>query len=118
MALHTTLPIYKATYDLLTVAVDYVRNMPRDFKAAIGGRVRDLCLDLVLLIYRANCAIDKVPHLTTLLECKEELELLLRLCVDKRFISKTQYAKAIELTASVGKQAHSWRKHYAASPAT
>ncbi len=113
MALHTSLPIYKVAYDLLSVATDYVQNMPRAFKAAIGGRVRDLCVDLVLLIFKANCARDKVPHLDTLLERLEELNLLIRLCRDKRFISTGQYAKAIELTASVGKQANGWRKHNA-----
>lgn len=45
MAIHTELPIYKVAYDLLSVATDYVQNMPRPFKAAIGGRVRDLCID-------------------------------------------------------------------------
>ena len=116
MALHTSLPIYKVAYDLLSVATDYVQNMPRPFKAAIGGRVRDLCIDLVLLIFKANGARNKVPYLDTLLERLEETQLLLRLCRDKRFISTGQYAKAIELTASVGKQANGWKKHYAASP--
>ena len=118
MALHTQLPIYKVAYDLLNVAVDYVQNMPRPFKAAIGGRVRDLCIDLVLLIFKANCAQNKRPHLDVLLERCEELQLLLRLCVDKRFISRSQYANAVELTTSIGKQATGWRKHYAVSPAT
>ena len=116
MALHTSLPIYKVAYDLLSVATDYVQNMPRPFKAAIGGRVRDLCVDLVLLIFKANCARDKVPHLDTLLERLEETQILLRLCQDKRFISQRQYATAAELTNSVGRQANGWRKSYASSP--
>jgi hypothetical protein len=118
MALHTNLPIYKVAYDLLGVSVDYVTNMPRAFKAAIGGRVSGLCVEIVLLIFRANCARNKTPHLDVLLERVEELQLLLRLCCDKRFISPKQYATAVELTTSVGKQANGWRKHYAASPAT
>ena len=118
MALHTDLPIYKVAYDLLTIAVDYVQNMPRAVKAVIGGRLRDLCLELVLLIAKANSVRNKVPPLDTLLERLEEANRLLRLCQDKRFISKGQYAKAIELTTSVGKQANGWRKKYASSPAT
>lgn len=118
MALHTKLPIYKVAYDLVGVAVDYARNMPRDVKQMIGGRVRDLSLDVVLMILRANCAADKAPYLTALLEQVSELELLLRLCMDKRFISKDQYASAIELTTSVSKQATKWREHYATSPVT
>jgi len=118
MALHTELPIYKVAYDLLSIAVDYAQNMPRSIKAVIGGRLRDLCLELLLLILKANCAKNKVPYLDTLLERLEETNLLLRLCQDKRFISKGQYAKAIEITTSVGKQANGWRKYNASSPAT
>ncbi len=117
MAFHTELPIYKVAYDLLSVAVDYVRNMPRPIKAALGNRVTELCVEIVLLIAKANSVRDKVPHLDTLLERTEELNLLLRLCRDKRFISTGQYADAIKLTASVGKQANGWRKHNGTSPA-
>lgn len=116
MALHTQLPIYKVAYDLLSVSTDYVQNMPRPFRASTGNRVRDLCVDLVLLIFKANCARNKAPQLDLLLERVEELNLLLRLCRDKRFISTGQYAKAIELTTSVGKQANGWRKTHGTSP--
>lgn len=118
MALSKELPIYKAAYDLLSVSVDYVVNMNRAFKGAIGGRLSELCIEVVLQILKANSARDKAPHLEVLLERVSELELLLRLCVDKRLISKLQYAKAIELTASVGKQANGWRRHHATSPVT
>jgi hypothetical protein len=110
MALHTNLPIYKVAYNLLSVATDYVVNMPRPVKHSIGSRLTDLCVEVVLLILRANCARDKAPHLNTLLERNEEAGLLLRLCQDKRFISKPQYAAAVELLDSVGKQAMGWKK--------
>lgn len=116
MALHTQLPIYKVAYDLLGVATDFVQNMPRSVKTVLGSHLRDLCLGLVLLILRANGAKDKTPHLDALLERLEETQLLLRLCHDKRFISRGQYAKAVELTSSVGRQANGWRKLYASSP--
>lgn len=116
MALSKDLPIYKVAYDLLSVATDFVQNMPRSVKTILGGRLRDLCLELVILILRANCAKNKVPHLDTLLERLEEMQILLRLCQDKRFISQRQYAKAAELTNSVGRQANGWRKSYASSP--
>jgi hypothetical protein len=118
MTIHKELPIYKVAYDLLTVSVDYAVNMPRAFKGAIGGRLSGLCVEVVLQILRANCSRDKVPHIEILLERVAELELLMRLSVDKRFISKQQYARAVELMASVGKQATKWKQHHAASPAT
>lgn len=39
MALHTTLPIYKAAYTLFDLITDLAKNMPRDFKHSIVGGV-------------------------------------------------------------------------------
>lgn len=116
MALHSTLPIYKVAYDLLGVAIDVTRNMPRDFKASLGGRIRDECVEVLVLVARANAAREKAAHIDALLEHLQVAEVLLRASKDKRFISLKQYAAAIALTSSVGKQANGWRKHSAASP--
>ena len=45
-----------------------------------------------------------------LIERLQVAELMLRLSMDKRLISKTAYAQAIELTTSIGKQANGWRR--------
>ena len=37
MGLHSDLDIYKAVYDLLLYIVRLVKNMPRDYKQAIGS---------------------------------------------------------------------------------
>ena len=116
MALHSELPIYKVAYDLCDYAVDLVRNMPRDVKGVIGGELRDQCLALVVRIFRANVARDKVVHLTDLIERLQVAEVLLRLSRDKRFISIAQYARAVELTSAIGKQAGGWRKSSASPP--
>jgi hypothetical protein len=117
MALHTELPIYKVAYDLLDAITDLAKNMRRDFKQSIGGKLRDEGVEIVTLIFRANCAREKAPHLETLIERLQVAELLLRLSRDKRLISTGQYAKAIELTNKVGKQAGGWRRS-AMSPAS
>ncbi|BAK75780.1 hypothetical protein NH8B_0948 [Pseudogulbenkiania sp. NH8B] len=117
MALHTTLPIYKVTYDLLVLVTELTRNMSRDFKSTLGNDLRKECVDLVLLIYHANSASDKVPHLSKMLERLQVVELTLRLCSDLHLISRGQYAKAIALTDQIGKQANGWRKKSASTPA-
>lgn len=112
MALHTELDIYKSAYQLMDVAVGYVVNLPRSVKHSIGTRLIDLCVGIMLLILKINCirnVKERIPHLDTLLEHKEETGLLLRLCKDKKFISPQQYGTAIELVTSVGKQAMAWR---------
>jgi hypothetical protein len=110
MAIHTNLPIYKVAYDLLDVITDLSKNMPRDFKQSIGGKLRDECVEIVTLIFRANVSHEKTAHLISLIERLQVSDLLLRLSRDKRLISTGQYAKAIELTSSIGKQANGWRR--------
>jgi hypothetical protein len=110
VALHTQLPIYKAAYGLLDVVTDLVKNMARDFKRSIGEKINAECIEILVLVFRANVAADKSPHLTELLERLQVIELLLRLGMDKRIISRPAYAKAIELTTGIGKQANGWKK--------
>jgi hypothetical protein len=118
MAIHTELPIYKLTYELMLLAMELIKNMRRDYKGTVGQKINAECLELSLLVYKANCARNKVPHLTLLLERVQVTELLFRLSVDLTLISKGQFAKAIELTGKIGRQANGWRKQSASSPAT
>jgi len=117
MAITSELPIYKVAYDLLDVIMDLYANMRRDFKQSLGGKLRDECVEIVTLIFRANCAREKTPHLDALIERLQVAELLLRISRDKLLITTGQYAKAVALTDKVGKQAGGWRK-YAMSPAS
>lgn len=109
MAIHTKLPIYKVAYDLLDVVTDLVKNMRRDFKRSIGEKISVECIEIMVLVFRANVAQDKSPHLTELIERLQVIELLVRLARDKRLLSTEGYANTIELTTSIGKQANGWR---------
>ncbi|MGH8417990.1 MAG: four helix bundle protein [Pseudomonas sp.] len=117
MGMHTDLPIHKVAFDLLSLATDITRNIPRDLKAGLGAKVRDECIEVMVLIARANSAREKHLHLGTLVERVQVIEFLLRLFKEKRFISIPQYASAIQLTASIGKQANAWKRS-ATAPAT
>ena len=61
MALHTELLIHKVAYDFFDLCTELPRNMPRDFKQSLGGKLRDEDIAITVLNYRANCAADKVP---------------------------------------------------------
>lgn len=119
MALHHQLPIYKLASDLASLAADLAKNMPRDFKRTLGEKVLMECFEVVTLIFRANVAsgAERAVHISKLLEHLQVIELMLRLAVDKRLISTQQYARAIEITDPLGRQATGWKKHAATSPA-
>ncbi len=110
MAIHSNLPIYKAAYTLLDVVTEMTRNMRRDFKRSIGEKIASECTEITILVFRANVAHDKSPHLVALIERIEVINLMLRLAQDKRLISRPAYAAAVELTTSIGKQANGWRR--------
>jgi hypothetical protein len=110
VALHTALDIYGTCYDLLGVAGDVVLNMRRDAKRVYGDKIIDACIELDVHIRGANMAHDKEPHLLRLLERLEVIELIVRVCRDRRYIATGQYAELVKRTQSIGKQANGWRK--------
>ncbi|GFM89384.1 hypothetical protein PSCICO_47830 [Pseudomonas cichorii] len=118
MAMHTELSIYKAALGLLQMATNLTRNIPRDLKQSLGRRVIDECIDVLMLVARANSAQDKRPHLSSLVERVQVIEMLMRLFKDSRFISVTQLANAIEVTTSIGKQANAWKRSTQSAPAS
>lgn len=87
MATHTHLPIYKAAYSLLDVVTDLVKNMQRDFKRSIGEKISNECIEIMVLVFRANVSQDKYPHLMELLERLQVIELMIRLAMDKRLFN-------------------------------
>ena len=110
MALHTDLEIHKVAEELLGLSLDLVRNIPRDIKQLVGAKIRDECLEVLVLIGRANMTRDKLPHINQLLESIWMLNYLLRALTNRGLISKGQHAKAMKMTASVGRQANAWKK--------
>lgn len=47
MATHTSLPIYKAAYELLGLSSDMVKNMNRDYKRTIGEKIAMECIQII-----------------------------------------------------------------------
>lgn len=118
MALHKTLSIYRTACELLSVATELTRNIPRAYKWQFAKELTSVCAGMMLRIRRANMAEQKIPHLNQLLEDVEIAEVLLRMFTDKHWISPAQYAQGIALTNSVGAQAGGWKNSCTTSPAS
>ena len=105
------LPIYKSGYELVVLITDKVRHFSRDFRPTLGRRMQEEAMNVVMRVYRANVAEDKVAHITLILESAAMLEMQLQLAFDLRLISPSAYARAIEITGGIQKQAGGWRKY-------
>lgn len=111
MALHTELKIHTAAFNLLEAVTDSMIQMRRDAKQSLGRKMLDESLDITTLIQRANMDRDKTGHLAAVLEKKCRVEALLRVALNKRFISTGLYAVASRCAQSVGQQAIGWRNN-------
>ncbi len=56
--LHHQLPIYKKGCELVSLAFNVQRQMPRDFKRSLGEKITGHCTDMVDLMALANATRD------------------------------------------------------------
>lgn len=112
MSLARDLEIYKAATELLTLSLSVQAQVPRAYRHAVGLRISNECADILLTVARANAArgYRREEHIAQLLERLEAAIVLLRAGHALRIISTKVWATSIELTDSVGKQAHGWLK--------
>lgn len=110
MAQYKHLPIYKTTYELLHLITQASTGFPKDFRYSLGQKLREECVELVLLIYRANSNRARRAAIEAVQERLQVLELLLRLSKDLRLLSIKQFSSACELADSLGRQASGWLK--------
>ena len=114
MAMHLTLPIYKASKRLLTVVLDVPKDMRKDAKFLIGKELLTEALAIMRLVRKANMAFDKakVPHIDEILEKLQYIEDLVVAAHDATLLSDAKLARVQVCTQDVGKQANGWKKHY------
>ncbi|MBD9395174.1 four helix bundle protein [Acidovorax sp. ACV01] len=113
MSLATDLEIHKQGTALLDLCADVQARIPRAFRASMGYRISDECVEILVLIGRANAARqpqDRANHLEKLLERLQVAQILLRSAHAKRLIATKLWATSIELTDTIGKMANGWLK--------
>jgi hypothetical protein len=54
MGLHSELPVYKASYDLLLEIFKFVKDFSKEFKYTVGESIKKETIELLTLIFRAN----------------------------------------------------------------
>ena len=63
MAQCKDLPIYRDCGKLLNQLLPLTQSFPRFYKHTLGGRMVDLCLDMLSLLYRINSSRNKPDSL-------------------------------------------------------
>lgn len=112
MALHTELPIYKKGCELVSLAFNVQKEMPRAFKRSLGEKITGHCTDMVDLMALANATRghERATIIRELLKRQHATTVLLRVSHDMRFISPKVWAASVQLLDSIGKQGGGWLK--------
>ena len=112
MTLHTHLPIYRKGCDLVSLAYDVQKEMPRHFKRTLGEKIVALCMDMLDLMAEANAnkGHERADCIRRLLKCQHRATVLLRVSHEKRCISHKVWAQSVQLLDNIGKQGGGWLK--------
>lgn len=87
MKLHSDLPVYKSSYDLLLEIFQFTKEFTKEYKYTVGESLKKETIDLLILIFRVNTRNDKEVVLQEARERIEVIRLLIRLMKDLKQIS-------------------------------
>ncbi len=112
MAHHTELTIHKTGCDLLELAFKVQEQMPRGAKRHLGEKIVGHCTEILDLMALANMSKGerRVYYITELLTHIRTTEVLLRVGMNGRNISRKPWTKCVELLESIGRQGGGWLK--------
>lgn len=109
MVMHTELPLYRDTYQLILKVFELTKHFPREYRYTLGQDLKRDALYLMRYIYRANKLTNRAEWLEAFLDNFELLKLELRLSVDMKLLSIRQQSLMSELLERIGKQVTGWR---------
>ncbi len=114
MALYTSLPVYQAAYSLALDLFAFSSKFTREYRYTLGERLKKDGIDLILLIYQANC-LNNTQKLDIIIQTREKAEtlrLLLRLSLDLKICKLNTFVSLSEKLETISKQLTAWEKYY------
>ena len=114
MAIYTSLPVYKEAYTLCVEMFAFTRGMAREYKYTLGERLKNQCIELILIIYEANrgSTAEKPDLIGRARKANETIRLLFRLCLDMKLCSMKNFVRLSNHVESISKQLAAWQKYY------
>jgi len=110
MGNYSELPVYKASYDLVLEVFRMVKDFDKNYKHTIGEKLKNETIELVLMIYRANCRREKKEILISAREKLEVIRLVIRITKDLHQINTKKLVLLNKRIENVSKQLTGWEK--------
>lgn len=114
MAQYEHLKVYKKSYELMIESYKLIKNYPREYKYTLWEKIKEMTLDLIMLIYEANSSTDllkKREIIYTAIWEWEKIKMLLRVSKDVNILSLKKYTNVIVIVVEVLSQLEWWKKY-------
>jgi len=110
MALHSELPVYKDTYQLVIKIFECTKNFSKEYKYTLGADLKKDAMQLLRTIYKINRSLSKKELLEVFLDEFELVKMQIRLCVDLKVMPIRAQAALALMLEQIGKQITGWHK--------
>jgi hypothetical protein len=118
--LHDETDIYRAVAELSKYIARATASFRRDIKPTYGVLLVEEAARMAVLVREANIAREaaKLPYLEEILRQVELIQFVLKTLdeLGQDWLPHKTYAASIPLTASIGRQAHALKAHFAPAP--
>lgn len=106
MTQQAQLPLYKATYDLMSAVVRATTKFPQAYKYNLGDKICNEAVELTVLSYKAGCVEheNKAHYAVQMLKHLQVLQLLVRLSKDLRILTVKQFSEIVGISDNLGRQ--------------
>lgn len=105
---HENLPVYKAVFDLTIKIFQQSQHMSREFRYTLGERLKNEAINLLIDVYSASTAEDKLPHILSTQRRIELIRVMLRVCREMGQLPIKNMASMTLHTDEITKQLAAW----------
>lgn len=110
MSLAESLPVYKASYDLILQLFQVIKLYPKEYKYSLWEQIKKDSLMIVSTVYKINISHDKISLIKEARSYLQSIKVLLRLSKDLHIISLQRFADLQLSIESISKQLVAWEK--------
>ena len=107
--IYSSLPVYKASYDLLLEIFIFFKNLSREYKYTVGQDLKEEVIGLLIGIYQANRVYEKEEIIAKTREKLVIIRLYIRILKDLREINIKKFAYINLKIENVSRQLAGWQ---------
>ena len=113
---YENLPVFTKWFDFVNWFLPFTDKLPKKVRFSLTNRMTNLAIDIIEDLTEARYSQNKTTLLKSINLKLEKLRILIRLCLEQKFIAHKNYEHAIKRINEAGKMVGGWIKSQEARP--